>query len=490
MVIKKKQAYNLVIFGAKGDLAKRKLLPSLYQLEKYNELSKKTIIIGVGRANWNDKDYIDIVKQSLKLFMKEKIKKLIWKKFKKKLRFCNLDVNEIYNFNKLKLILNQKKRITINYFAVPPNRFKAICNGLGKSNLNKKPSRVIIEKPVGTCLKTCKEINNHISEYFKEKQVFRIDHYLGKETIMNLIALRFANSIFFNNWNKNTIDHVQITVAEEVGIEGRVKYFNKTGQTRDMIQNHLLQILSIVAMSKPNKLTADDIRDEKVKVLRSLRPINYLNVLKKTVRGQYTSGEINGKNVPSYLKELGENVKSDTETFVAMRVDIDNVKWNGVPFYLRTGKRLARKCSEIVIYFKNLSTNLFKDHIKKLPKNKLTIRLQPNEGIDLEILNKIPGLDLGYKLSKNKLNLNYFDVFKKNHLADAYERLLLESMRGIQSLFVRRDEVEESWKWIDNIIKGWKIKKNKPLKYMAGTWGPSLSLDMIKKDGKNWNNID
>ena len=329
-----------------------------------------------------------------------------------------------------------------------------------------------------------------MGEYFEECQVYRIDHYLGKETVLNLLALRFANSLFVNNWDNRTIDHVEITVAEEVGIEGRWGYFDQAGQMRDMIQNHLLQILCMIAMSPPADLSADSIRDEKVKVLKSLRRIDRSNVREKTVRGQYTTGFAQGKKVPGYLEEEGANKSSNTETFVAIRVDIDNWRWTGVPFYLRTGKRLPTKCSEVVVYFKTPELNLFKESWQDLPQNKLTIRLQPDEGVDIQVLNKVPGLDHKHNLQITKLDLSYSETFNQTHLADAYERLLLETMRGIQALFVRRDEVEEAWKWVDSITEAWAMDNESPKPYQAGTWGPVASVAMITRDGRSWNEFE
>lgn len=481
------QACDLVIFGAKGDLARRKLLPSLYQLEKAGQIDADTRIIGVGRAEWDKAAWTKEVHKALENFLKESIDSDIWHRLSARLDFCNLDVSDTAAFPKLGKLLDQKNRVTINYFAMPPSTFGAICQGLGKAKLNAKPARVIMEKPLGTSLETSKEINDSVGEYFEECQVFRIDHYLGKETVLNLLALRFANSIFVNNWDNRTIDHVQITVAEEVGIEGRWGYFDKAGQMRDMIQNHLLQVLTIFAMSPPSDLSSDSIRDEKVKVLRSLRKIDHSNVREKTVRGQYTAGFVQGKKVPGYLQEVGANTSSTTETFVAIRVDIDNWRWAGVPFYLRTGKRLPSKCSEVVVYFKNPALNLFKDSYSELPQNKLTIRLQPDEGVDIEILNKVPGLEHKHRLQTTKLDLSFSKTFNETHLADAYERLLLEAMRGFQALFVRRDEVEAAWTWVDSIIEAWESDGDTAKPYQSGTWGPVSSVALISKDGRCWN---
>ncbi|WP_343152412.1 glucose-6-phosphate dehydrogenase [Buchnera aphidicola] len=484
------QFYDLVIFGAKGDLTKRKLLPALYKLEKKKKIFKNTRIIGIGRANWNNSEYSKIVKENLLNFLDCSLDENIWKLFKSKLFFYNLDINNTSCFKQLKKILDTDSNITIYYFAMPPNTFEIICKGLGDSHLNNKNTRIVIEKPIGDSLKSAKIINKKISKYFKESQIFRIDHYLGKETTLNLLSLRFANSIFFNNWDNKVIDHVQITVSEKVGIEGRWKYFEKTGQMKDMVQNHLLQLLTIITMSPPNNLEANSIRDEKVKVLNSLRLINNNNVNINTVRGQYSSGIVQGVKVNSYLNEDGVKKNSRTETFVSIRTHIDNSRWEGVPFYLRTGKRLPIKCSKIVIFFKKTPINLFNNSFINIPENKLTIRLEPNEGIDLQIINKIPDLQSEYLLDKVKLNFDYIHTFPKNSLSDAYERLLLESMIGNQSLFVRHDEVEASWKWIDSITNSWSSTNQTPILYKAGTWGPGEISDMIiNQDKRYWDNF-
>ncbi|ATI63017.1 glucose-6-phosphate dehydrogenase [Edwardsiella tarda] len=481
------QACDLVIFGAKGDLARRKLLPSLYQLEKAGHIHPETRIIGVGRAKWDAEAYREVVREALDTFLKERLDETLWQRLSTRLDFCNLDVNDTDHFQRLAKMVDPQQRVTLNYFAMPPSTFGAICQGLGHAGMNRQPSRIVMEKPLGTDLASSRAINDQVAHYFDENQVYRIDHYLGKETVLNLLALRFANALFANNWDNSMIDHVQITVAEEVGIEGRWGYFDQAGQMRDMVQNHLLQILTMIAMDPPADLSTDRIRDEKVKVLRSLRRIDHSNVRETTVRGQYTAGFVQGKKVPGYLEEEGANKSSNTETFIAIRADIDNWRWAGVPFYLRTGKRLPNKCSEVVVYFKNPPLNLFSDSYQALPQNKLTIRLQPDEGVQIDILNKVPGLEHKHRLQTTKLDLSFSDTFHQEHLADAYERLLLEAMRGIQALFVRRDEVEEAWKWVDSIMTAWADDNDAPKPYQAGTLGPVSSVALITRDGRCWN---
>ncbi|WP_343189774.1 glucose-6-phosphate dehydrogenase [Buchnera aphidicola (Astegopteryx bambusae)] len=475
---------DFVIFGAKGDLSKRKLIPALYKLDKKKILHKNTKIIGVGRANWKKKEFLKIIKTSLKKFLKEKIKEKVWNTFKNRFSFCNLNVNDTEKFFKLKKKLDITK-IIINYFAIPSNLYHNICKGLYKYNLNLKNSKIVLEKPIGNCLKTSNKINKNIGKYFKESQIFRIDHYLGKDTIINLLYLRFSNTILYNNWNKKHIDHVQITIAEEIGIEGRFKYFNKTGQMKDMVQNHILQILSIITMKEPKKINSKNIRKEKIKILKSLYFIKENEIEKKTVIGQYSHGKINNKKVSSYMSENFEKKNTNTETFVAIRIDIHNDRWKGVPFYIRTGKRLKKKCSKIVIVFKNNIPKTF-NNFKNSKTNKLIIQLEPNEKIYLNFLNKVPSLKQKCELKKFKMKFTYSKNFKKKSIPESYEKLLLDCMLGDQSLFVHIDEVKQSWKWIDNIVNIWKKVSKKPELYVSGSWGPYLSKKMIEKDGRKW----
>ncbi len=477
---------DLTVFGTHGDLARRKLLPALYQLEEAGLLDPESAIIGVARRQFTDAGYVALVRESLEHFMKAPIDAAVWERFARRLRFAQVDLAQPEQYVRLNATVDQTRRDTVNYFAVAPALFGAICQGLAAAGLATPAARVVMEKPIGTDLASSRVINDAVGAVFNEGQVYRIDHYLGKETVLNLLALRFANSIFTTNWDHNTIDHVQITVAEEVGIEGRWGYFDQSGQLRDMVQNHLLQILTLVAMEPPSALEADSVRGEKLKVLKALRPITLDNAEEKAVRGQYAAGHLKGGPVPGYLEEEDGNAQSRTETFAALRVDIDNWRWADVPFYLRTGKRMAAKRSEVAIHFKRLPHNIFKESYRRLPANRLVIRLQPNEGVDIEVMNKVPGLGKGLHLQRTKLDLSFSEAFKGERIADAYERLLLEAMRGNQALFIRRDEVEQAWTWIDSIQEAWKGQNDLPKPYAAGTWGPVAAMALVARDGREW----
>lgn len=480
------KACDLILFGTKGDLARRKLLPALYQLEKAALLHPQTTIIGVARDDLDLAGYSALVEENLRKFIKESLDETVLQRLQQRLQFVRIDLSQEADYLKLQAVTKPQERIPVSYFATAPSLFGNICKGLDLAGLSGEPSRVVLEKPIGHCLESSKVINDEVARYFKESQIYRIDHYLGKETVLNLLALRFANAIFASNWDHNAIDHVQISVAEEVGVEGRWGYYDDAGQMRDMVQNHLLQVLSLIAMEPPAQLDADSIRDEKLKVLKALRPINLQNVQEKTVRGQYAGGFVSGKAVPGYLEEEDARPNSKTETFVAIRVDIDNWRWAGVPFYLRTGKRMPTKVSEVVICFKPQPHNIFRDTYKNLPSNKLIIRLQPDEGVEIQIMNKIPGLGETMQLQQSKLDLSFDETFKAQRIADAYERLLLEAMLGNQYLFVRRDEVEQAWKWVDGILDAWKVTNEPPRSYQAGTWGPVAAISLLARDDRNW----
>ncbi|WP_343182361.1 glucose-6-phosphate dehydrogenase [Buchnera aphidicola] len=458
------QQYDLILFGAKGDLSGRKLIPALYELEKKSLLHKNTRIIGVGRAHWSNEKYIEYTFNTLKNFCINPIDMQIWKKFQSKLLFCNLDVTNISHFYTLKKVLIQNNNTKIYYFAVPPHTFGNICKGIGEIKLHYYPNRIVVEKPIGTSFKSSQKINNQLNLYFQENQIFRIDHYLGKETVLNLLILRFSNPIFYYQWNHNYIKYIKIFVSEKIGIEGRWKYFNSIGQTRDMVQNHLLQILSLLTMSIPKSLDATNIQSEKIKLLKSLRKINLKTINTNTIRGQYNSGIIDNQCVPSYTKELFSEINSQTETFVAIKTFIDNETWKNVPIYLKTGKRMFEKTSKIVICFKQLPYNLFQNYKHQ---NKLIIQLQPNEGITIQFFNKNPEISSKYNTKKSNLYFNYCDILKEN-IPDAYERLFLEIMNNDQSLFISKKEIEISWKWIDSIIQSWKINNTPLILYKSG----------------------
>ena len=477
---------DFVIFGAWGDLCRRKLITSIYQLERAEMMAAETRIIGVARREGDTGVFTAKMRESLETFLGETIDEAVWERLAARLRYVKIDMYDLDQYNLLAAALEQDKRVTVNYLAVPPDIYGTISEGLHKAGLIRPDSRVVMEKPIGHDLASSRVINDAVAAYFDEEQIYRIDHYLGKETVLNLIALRFANSIFTTNWDHNTIDHVQITVAEEVGIEGRWGYFDSSGQMRDMVQNHLLQILTFIAMEPPVNLSSDSIRNEKLKVLKALRPITADNVEETTVRGQYTAGFLKGGPVPGYLEEDDAHAHSTTETFVAIRVDIDNWRWADVPFYLRTGKRMTKKLSEVVINFKQLPHNIFRNSYRKLPPNKLIIRLQPDEGVEIQMLNKVPGLTKALRLQQNRLDLSFSEAFKGERIADAYERLILETMNGNQSLFVRRDEVEQAWTWVDSIQDAWAALNEPPKAYPAGTWGPVASVALLAKDGREW----
>jgi glucose-6-phosphate 1-dehydrogenase len=480
------EACDFILFGTKGDLARRKLMPSLYHLEKAGLIAEQTTIVGVARAELTDEKYVALVRESLEEFMKEPVDPVVWGRLARRLCYVQVDLTQPAQYKRLRDKVDQARRATVNYFAVAPDLFGLISQGLAAAELAGEGARVVLEKPIGTDLASSRKINDAVGAFFQEGQVYRIDHYLGKETILNLLALRFANSLFTTNWDHNTIDHVQITVAEEVGIEGRWGYFDGPGQLRDMVRNHLLQILTLVAMEPPNSLNGESIRLEKLKVLKALRPITQDVCGDKSVRGQYTAGFLKGGSVPGYLEEEGGNPSSNTETFVALRVDIDNWRWADVPFYLRTGKRLTAKRSEVAIYFKRLPHNIFKESYRALPPNRLIIRLEPNEGVDIEVLNKVPGLLKGVQLQRTRLDLSFSEAFRNERIADAYERLVLETMRGNQALFIHRDEVEQAWTWIDTIQDAWASQNEAPRPYAAGTWGPVASVALLARDYREW----
>ncbi|MDO6446012.1 glucose-6-phosphate dehydrogenase [Colwellia sp. 1_MG-2023] len=479
-------ASEIVLFGALGDLSRRKLLPALYQLDQVGLLNPESRIVAVARQDSSLEEFTEFVMENLTNFVKEGLDSDVIERFKSRLVYQQLDFKDTAAYKNLAATIENGHPTRVYYFSTPPAIYGDISDGLKSAGLITDADRVVMEKPIGHCLASSKVINDQVSRYFNENQIYRIDHYLGKETVLNLLVLRFANSLFTNNWDRNSIDHVQITVAESVGIEGRWGFYDDAGQMRDMIQNHLLQILSLLAMEPPADLSAESIRAEKLKAVKALVPIDRSNVKEKTVRGQYADGYLNGNPVPGYLNEEGANTSSNTETFVAIKAEIDNWRWAGVPFYLRTGKRMPAKHSEIVVHFKEQAHNIFKDSYADLPANKLTIRLQPDEGVELQMMNKIPGIASQMHIQENKLDLSFSDTYEDQRVIDAYERLMLEVINGNQSLFVSRDEVEAAWTWADSIIDAWKSTNEAPKAYAAGSWGPVSSISLIARDDRQW----
>ena len=476
---------TLALFGALGDLALRKLFPALYQLDRAGLLPADTRILGLARDGGEPASHLALIAEHLRRHVAEReLEESVLQRFLARLDYLSMEFGRREDYAALADKAGQAERI-VAFFATPASVYGAICAGLAEAGLAER-TRVVLEKPIGHDLGSSREVNDAVARFFPEDRTYRIDHYLGKDTVQNLIALRFANSLFETQWNQNHISHVEITVAETVGIEGRWGYFDQAGQLRDMIQNHLLQLLCLIAMDPPSDLSADSIRDEKVKVLKALAPIAPEHLGQQLVRGQYVAGSILGRQVPGYLEEENSNTQSDTETFVALRAEICNWRWAGVPFYLRTGKRMPQKLSQIVIHFKEPPFYIFAPEQRALISNRLIIRLQPDEGISLQVMTKEQGLDKGMHLRSGPLQLNFSETYKSARIPDAYERLLLEVMQGNQNLFVRRDEIEYAWQWCDQLIDGWSRLGAELKLYPAGSWGPVASIALITRDGRAW----
>ncbi|MFW6346138.1 MAG: glucose-6-phosphate dehydrogenase [Halomonas sp.] len=478
---------DLALFGALGDLAQRKLFPALFHLEREGLLDPDTRLLGLARQELDADAFRARIDKALRTYIKaEELDREALARFRERLDYRQLDFTQPEGYTAIREWRQDAGRPMVVYLSVAANIYGDICRNLEAGGCLDDESRVVVEKPIGYDLASSAEVNDAIGAVFPETRVYRIDHYLGKETVQNLIALRFANPLFGTQWNQNHISHVEITVAEKVGIEGRWGYFDDAGQLRDMVQNHLLQLVCLIAMDPPANLDADAIRDEKVKVLKALKPFTDDMLGRDVVRGQYTAGTIAGKTVPGYLEEEGANTGSYTESFVAMKTGVQNWRWAGVPFYLRTGKRMPEKLSQIIIHFRQQPHYIFDPDQRDLAANKLVIRLQPEEGIALEVLTKDSGLDKGMRLRRGPLHLDFNSAFPKSRIPDAYERLLLEVMKGQQYLFVRRDEVEHAWQWCDNLIAAWADRDEPPRRYPAGSWGPVASIAMITQDGRSW----
>lgn len=475
---------TLLLFGVTGDLSRRMLLPSLFKLDADGLLPKGLRIVGAARESLDDERLRGLAHQVLSPFIASgSYPGTLIESFLARLHYVTVDAADPDTFDQLRDCLDARPPQGLAILlSTPPELFELAIRGLQRAGLAISDARLALEKPLGSDLRSSQRINDAVGDVFPEENIFRIDHYLGKETVQNLLALRFGNALFEPLWNAQGIDHIQITVAETVGLEGRTSYYDGTGSLRDMVQNHMLQLLALVAMEAPARFAADEVRDEKVKVLRSLRPID---AKKESVIGQYDNGAIQGYPVPGYSDELGR--PSDTETFVALKAHVDNWRWRGVPFYLRTGKRLPERVSEIVVQFRPVPHSIFESRGIDLSANRLVISIQPEENIRLAIMTKQPGLDRqGIRLREVDLDIRDASLAPQTRRPIAYERLLLDLIEGERTLFVRRDEVEAQWQWIDAIRRGWVAAGMTPKLYPAGTWGPSAAIAMAERAGVTW----
>ena len=478
-------ADRLLLFGATGDLAQRMLLPSLFALDADGLLAPDLKIIGTARSSMSDSQYRNFARAALEKYLPAERRGRM-AEFLNRLAYQTLDATTLEGYGALAEKVGSPARGLAIFLSTAPSLFEPTIKGLQSAGLTGETVRMCLEKPLGTDLATSCKINDAVAGAFPESRIFRIDHYLGKETVQNLLALRFANLMFEPLWNAAHIDHVQITVAETVGLEGRVAFYDDAGAIRDMVQNHMLQLLALVAMEPPAHFDATAVRDEKVKVLRALRKV----AGGETVTGQYRAGAIVGQAVPGYDEELGKH--SDTETFVAIKAHVDNWRWKGVPFYLRTGKRLPKRVTEIVIQFRSVPHSIFAGPKSKgggatMQPNRLVIGIQPEENITLSLMAKVPGLDReGIRLRQVPLNIAMPDAFSGAVRRIAYERLLLDLVEGDQTLFVRRDEVEAQWDWVDAIRAGWAADGLTPKTYTAGSWGPSAAIALAERAGVTW----
>ena len=478
------EPFTLVVFGATGDLARRKLLPALMHRDLAGQIPPEARIIGVARSALESDSYRKAARESVTEAAGDANGKL--ETFLDRIHYVMADAQLDEGWDRLgELLAERPDDVVVYYLATAPELFVPISERLGRQGLVERRTRVVLEKPIGKNGTSARAVNAAIGKVFPEESIYRIDHYLGKETVQNLMALRFANALFEPLWSAAHIDHVEITVAEELGVEGRAGYYDKAGAMRDMVQNHMLQLLCLVAMEPPTSIGADSVRDEKLKVLKALKRIDASNAGHLTVRGQYRAGASAGGAVRGYLDELGD-ASSRTETFVGIKAEINNWRWAGVPFYLRTGKRLPARVSEIVVSFRSVPHSVFDD--EPPTPNRLVIRLQPDEGIRLWLMIKDPGPG-GMRLRHVSLDMTFAEAFQVRN-PDAYERLILDVVRGNQTLFMRRDEVEAAWAWVDPIIEAWASSNEAPKPYTAGTWGPSAVIALIERDGRSWSEQD
>lgn len=485
------QPCALVIFGATGDLTRRKLVPALCNLAHEGQLPANFAVIGFARRPKTDAEFRAELREGARQFSRfQPLNPAVWETFAGAIQYHQADFNDPDGYRRLteRLARVDRERGTaarrLFYLATAPSDFPVIIEQLGAHGLGRgAPTRLIVEKPFGSSLATARQLNATLAAHFDETQIYRMDHYLGKETVQNILALRFANEIFEPLWNAKYVDHVQITVAESLGVEGRGAYYDATGALRDMVQNHIMQLLALTALEPPAGLDAEDIRDEKVKVLRSIRPLVPAQVGHNSVRGQYSAGSLAGRDVPGYLQEPNVAPHSHTETFVALKLHIDNWRWAGVPFFLRHGKRLPKQIAEIAIQFKAPPAVLFAtETTAPLQPNVLVLRIQPDEGISIRMNAKVPGTTL--HLQPVKMDFRYGGSFGAR-APEAYERLLHDALAGDSTLFTRNDEVECSWALMDTLRTGWETA-GPPHPYEAGTWGPAEADAFIAKDGRTW----
>ena len=478
--------FDFVLFGGTGDLSLRKLIPALYFRHCEKQLPEDGRVIGIGRTDVDTEGFRDMLKEKVPEHIAEQdFDEQSWQEFLQRVHYCVVDVTSKEGYKSLvELLEGREDYVRVFYLSVAPSLFTAITDGVHANGLITENSRVTLEKPLGRDQASAEDINDSLSAVFKEEQIYRIDHYLGKETVQNLLALRFGNALFEPLWRSERISDVQITIAESLGVEGRGAFYDQTGALRDMVQNHLLQLLVILAMEPPVNINPDAVRDEKIKVLRALKPLKGIDAIENSVRGQYKAGAYSDGPVPGYLDNEDIEADSTTETFVALRAEIGSWRWEGVPFFLRTGKRMESKTTEIVINFKKVPHSIFPTADGFSTPNQLIIRLQPEESIRMRIYVKAWGDDI--QLQPVYLNLDFNDVFQKRKMI-AYERLLLDVIRGNPTLFMRRDEVAAAWAWIDPIQEAWEHFQYAPKGYTAGTWGPSAANALISRDGLRWN---
>ncbi len=491
------EACTVIIFGATGDLTHRKLIPALYNIAADGELPPELAVVGFARRPKTDEEFRAELEEAARKHSRQGVRDELWQNFARSVFYHQSEFADAEGYKRLADRLKQldEERGTggnrLFYLAVAPDQFDVILQHLKAAGLNKGNdggwARVIVEKPFGTDLPSARELNRIVENAFTERDTYRIDHFLGKETAQNILVLRFANAIFEPLWNARYIDHVQITAAETLGVEGRAGYYEGAGALRDMVQNHLLQLLCLVGMEPPTDLGADSVRDEKVKVVRSLYRFSDEEVAVNVIRGQYAEGAISGKTVPAYRAEEKVDRNSKTETYVALRLAVENWRWAGVPIYMRVGKRLPKSGTEISVHFKHAPGVLFNKEERPRDDNVLVIRIQPDEGISLRMDAKVPGTS--FRIEPVKMDFHYGTSFGKAS-PEAYERLLLDSMSGDATLFARRDEVEQAWEFIDRIQHAWhECDAPELFEYAAGSWGPEAADDLLARDGRAWRRL-